>query len=79
MSKKNRALLLFGFIYGQISTAVLVLTGVLYYLGRETGIAICAKFGFELIGCRVVAALVVVAAFLVSGFVGVWGIRRGSD
>ena len=79
MANKNRSLLLFGFLYGQISTAVLVLTGVLYYLGKDGGRTVCAQFGFELIGCRAVAALVIVVAFLVAGIVGVWGIKRGSD
>jgi hypothetical protein len=79
MTNKNRSLLLFGFLYGQITTAVLVVTGVLYYLGKDGGSSVCASFGFELIGCRAVAALVIVLAFLLSGIVGVWGIKRGSN
>lgn len=78
---KPKPLLLFGFLYGQITGAVLTLVVVLYYLAQPAGVEFCRDWGFDALVCRGVAASIVVLAFVVSGVVGIWGLfkrhRRG--
>lgn len=76
LSERNKTLLLFGFIYGQITGAVVIVTAAVYFLGEDDGIALCEQFGLGLMTCRAVAVLVIFVAFSVSGVVGANSIRK---
>jgi succinate dehydrogenase/fumarate reductase cytochrome b subunit len=69
-TKPTSPLVVFGFLYGQITGAVLTLVFVLHYLSAESGEALCAHWSMNPAGCKALGAVVVVLAFLVSGILG---------